>query len=80
MTDGIIQKIQKVINKWFESNLLPNGVLTHELTYTDILILTGKLIEEIKKDFPEYNDNGVCEKLTTANKQFREYLIGDNEE
>lgn len=66
MSDGIIQE---VIEKWFMSNLFPNGVLTHELTYTDILILQGKLIEKIKQ-YPLYGSNVIT----------RKDLIGDNKE
>lgn len=77
MTDGIIQK---VIEKWFMSNLLPNGVLTHELTYTDILILQGQLIEEIKNEFPKNFHKNSPEINAIWLAWIRRKLIGDNQE
>lgn len=58
------------------SNLFPNGVLTHELTYTDILILQSQLIEKIKQEFNEENGFNV----SYYNHATLLRLIGDNQE
>lgn len=76
MTDGIIQKVYK---EWNEDKNDEFGV---ELEFSDVDRLISKLIEEIKKAFPnaEINRNSMVINGLTSNELAKKTLIGDNQE